>query len=211
MTSHFMMPPKMLTKIAFTLGLLRMIWKAFVTCSCVAPPPTSRKFAGAAAVVLDDVHRRHREAGAVDEAADVAVERHVGEARRASASSSTGSSSSASRSSPSSLWRNSALSSKLIFASSATTSPFLVTTSGLISSSEQSSVDEAARRARRCSLHELPRPCSFVSPRPSAERELARLEGARGRSTGSTCTVRIFSGVSCGDLLDVHRRPRSRP
>ena len=30
--------------------------------------------------VLDDVHRRHREAGAVDEAADVAVERDVGEA-----------------------------------------------------------------------------------------------------------------------------------
>ena len=31
--------------------------------------------------MLDDVHRRHREAGAVDEAADVAVERHVREAR----------------------------------------------------------------------------------------------------------------------------------
>ena len=47
MTSHFMMPPKMLTKIAFTFGLFRIILKAFVTCSCVAPPPTSRKFAGA--------------------------------------------------------------------------------------------------------------------------------------------------------------------
>ncbi len=35
----------------------------------------------AAAVVLDDVHRGHREAGAVHEAADVAVERHVREAR----------------------------------------------------------------------------------------------------------------------------------
>jgi hypothetical protein len=40
-----------------------------------APPPTSRKFAGLAAVVLDDVHRGHREAGAVHQAADVAVER----------------------------------------------------------------------------------------------------------------------------------------
>jgi hypothetical protein len=31
--------------------------------------------------VFDDVHRAHREAGAVDEAAHVAVERHVVEAR----------------------------------------------------------------------------------------------------------------------------------
>jgi hypothetical protein len=46
-TSHFMMPPKMLTKIAFTLGLFRIIEKALVTCSWLAPPPTSRKFAGA--------------------------------------------------------------------------------------------------------------------------------------------------------------------
>ena len=40
-----------------------------------------RRDAVAGAEVLDDVHRRHREAGAVDEAADVAVERHVVEAR----------------------------------------------------------------------------------------------------------------------------------
>src|SRR5450432_488437 len=76
MTSHFMMPPKMLTKIAFTLGLRKIILKALVTCSWLAPPPTSRKFAGA----LDDVHRGHREARAVDEATDVAIERDVVEA-----------------------------------------------------------------------------------------------------------------------------------
>jgi hypothetical protein len=45
--SHFMMPPKMLTKIAFTSGLVVMILNAAVTFSAVAPPPTSRKFAGA--------------------------------------------------------------------------------------------------------------------------------------------------------------------
>src|SRR5690606_15111438 len=31
------------------------------------------------AVELDDIHRRHGEAGAVDHAADIAVERHIGE------------------------------------------------------------------------------------------------------------------------------------
>ena len=41
-----MMPPKMLTKMPFTFGLDRIILKALVTCSLVAPPPTSRKFAG---------------------------------------------------------------------------------------------------------------------------------------------------------------------
>src|SRR5882672_1748848 len=45
-TSHFMMPPKMLTRIAFKCGMRSMILKASVTFSVVAPPPTSRKFAG---------------------------------------------------------------------------------------------------------------------------------------------------------------------
>src|SRR5689334_17937537 len=47
MTSHFMMPPKILTRIPFTLGSAVMILKAAATFSTVAPPPTSRKFAGA--------------------------------------------------------------------------------------------------------------------------------------------------------------------
>ena len=45
-TSHFMIPPKMLTRIAFTfLSEMRSL-NASVTCSSVAPPPTSRKLAG---------------------------------------------------------------------------------------------------------------------------------------------------------------------
>ena len=46
MVSHFMMPPKMLTRIAFTFVFDSMILNAAVTFSAVAPPPTSRKFAG---------------------------------------------------------------------------------------------------------------------------------------------------------------------
>ena len=61
----------------FTFGSAVMILNAAVTFSLVAPPPTSRKFAGLFAVELDDVHRRHGEAGAVDHAADGAVERDV--------------------------------------------------------------------------------------------------------------------------------------
>src|SRR4030081_484157 len=46
MISHFMMPPKMLTRMPFTLGSAVMILKAAATFSLLAPPPTSRKFAG---------------------------------------------------------------------------------------------------------------------------------------------------------------------
>ena len=45
-TSHFMMPPKMLTRMPFTFGSEVMILNAAVTFSLLAPPPTSRKFAG---------------------------------------------------------------------------------------------------------------------------------------------------------------------
>ncbi|ABC64795.1 hypothetical protein ELI_13515 [Erythrobacter litoralis HTCC2594] len=44
--SQRMMPPKMLTRMPSTAGSLRMILKAAVTFSVVAPPPTSRKLAG---------------------------------------------------------------------------------------------------------------------------------------------------------------------
>src|SRR6185312_11103452 len=47
MTSHRMMPPKMLTRMPSTFSSDRMILKAAVTRSLVAPPPTSRKLAGA--------------------------------------------------------------------------------------------------------------------------------------------------------------------
>src|SRR6266540_3452763 len=46
MTSHRMMPPKLLIRIARTFRSERMIRNAFFTCSSLAPPPTSRKFAG---------------------------------------------------------------------------------------------------------------------------------------------------------------------
>src|SRR5580658_7789795 len=46
MRSHFMMPPKILTRMPLTLGSLTMILNAWVTFSLVAPPPTSRKLAG---------------------------------------------------------------------------------------------------------------------------------------------------------------------
>src|SRR5579864_833209 len=47
MTSHFMMPPKILTSMPFTLGSAVMILNAAATFSLLALPPTSRKFAGA--------------------------------------------------------------------------------------------------------------------------------------------------------------------
>src|SRR5208282_2754904 len=46
MTSQRMIPPKILIKIPFTLGSEVMILNAAVTFSLLAPPPTSRKFAG---------------------------------------------------------------------------------------------------------------------------------------------------------------------
>jgi len=54
-----------------------MILNASDTRSLVAPPPTSRKLAGTTAVQVHDVHGAHGETGAVDHAADVAVERDV--------------------------------------------------------------------------------------------------------------------------------------
>ena len=103
MTLQSMMPPKMFTRMPFTFGSAEMILNAAVTCSLLAPPPTSRKFAGPAEM-LDDVHRRHREARAVDEAGDAAVELDVIELNLL-ASISSGASSFRSRISRMSLWR----------------------------------------------------------------------------------------------------------
>jgi hypothetical protein len=54
-----------------------MILNASDTRSLVAPPPTSRKLAGNPPCSFDDVHRAHRQAGAVDHATDIAVQGHV--------------------------------------------------------------------------------------------------------------------------------------
>ena len=49
------------------------------TFSSVAPPPTSRKLAGAAPAAFRDVQRRHRQARSVNQAADAPVQAHVGD------------------------------------------------------------------------------------------------------------------------------------
>jgi hypothetical protein len=135
--SHFMMPPKMLTRIAFTFGFDSMILNAAVTRSVVAPPPTSRKFAGSPpkSLIVSIV--------AIARPAPFTMQpmlpsSEMYESSCFDASISSGSSSSMSRIATMSGWRNSALSSKLNFASSAITSPEPVTISGLISASDAS-------------------------------------------------------------------------
>jgi hypothetical protein len=44
--SHFIIPPKMFTKIALTAGSDVIISNAALICSTLAPPPTSKKLAG---------------------------------------------------------------------------------------------------------------------------------------------------------------------
>ena len=72
-----MMPPKMFTRMPFTLGsdgddLERRRHLLLAGAAADVEEVRRRR-----AVELDDVHGRHREAGAVDHAADGAVERHV--------------------------------------------------------------------------------------------------------------------------------------
>ena len=106
MTSTRAMPPKMLIRIAFTLGSCSDDPEArSTTRSGSFTVPMSRKLAGLAARELDRVHRRHREAGAVDDAADVAVELDVVGMPSSWARTSSGSSSSMSRSAAMSAWR----------------------------------------------------------------------------------------------------------
>ena len=71
------MPPKMLTRMPLTLGSERMMRNASIAPSGVDAAADVEEVGGVAAVVLDDVHRAHRQAGPVDEAADVAVELNV--------------------------------------------------------------------------------------------------------------------------------------
>ena len=72
-SSQRVIPPKMLTRIAFTFGSARMMRIA----APPSPDSTPRRCRGswpARRRVLHEVHRRHREAAAVDHAADVAIE-----------------------------------------------------------------------------------------------------------------------------------------
>src|ERR1700712_894950 len=68
------MPPKMLNRIAFTFGSDVMILSALTTFSGFGRPADVEEVRRTAAVVLHEIHRRHRETGAVHDAADVAVE-----------------------------------------------------------------------------------------------------------------------------------------
>ena len=79
-SSQRVMPPKMLNRIAVTFGSEVITSSASTIASAFEPPPASRKLAGLAARLGDDVERRHAEAGAVSEDADVAAELDVGEA-----------------------------------------------------------------------------------------------------------------------------------
>ena len=76
-SSPWVMPPKMLMKIDFTFGSLLMTSSAPAMTSALAPPPMSRKLAGLAADLVDDVERAHGQPGAVGDDADGAVEADV--------------------------------------------------------------------------------------------------------------------------------------
>ena len=79
------MPPKMLTSTAFTFLSREQDAERFGDLLGVGAAADVEEVGRFAAVELDEVHRGHREAGAVDEAADVAVELDVAEARFAGA------------------------------------------------------------------------------------------------------------------------------
>ncbi len=76
-SSQRVMPPKMLNRTALTAVLARIRSTACLIVSALDPPPASRKLAGEPAGLGDDVQRRHDEARAVAEDADVAVELDV--------------------------------------------------------------------------------------------------------------------------------------
>ena len=76
-SSPRVIPPKMLMKIARTFSSVVITSSAFAIWSAFAPPPMSKKLAGEPPTCCDDVARRHREAGAVGDDADVAVETDV--------------------------------------------------------------------------------------------------------------------------------------
>src|SRR2546425_6796970 len=71
--SQRLMPANTFTRIAFTLRSARTSRKAAATRSGLAPPPDVEEIGRLAPRVLDHVHRGHREPGAVDDAADIAV------------------------------------------------------------------------------------------------------------------------------------------
>ena len=70
-SSPVVMPPKMLMKIDRTFGSVLMTSRALAITSALAPPPMSRKLAGAPPTWLTTSQRAHGQAGAVGDDADV--------------------------------------------------------------------------------------------------------------------------------------------
>ena len=79
------MPPKMLTSTALHLGIGHQDAKGLGHLLHVGPAADVEEIGRLAAVELDEVHRAHGQSGAVDQAADVAVELHEAQARLAGA------------------------------------------------------------------------------------------------------------------------------
>ena len=77
MTLQSMMPPKMFTRIPFTFGSLQNDLERRRDLFLARAAADIEEVRRAAAEMLDDVHRGHGQAGAVDEAGDAAVELDV--------------------------------------------------------------------------------------------------------------------------------------
>jgi hypothetical protein len=79
MVSHFMMPPKMLTRMAFHLLVLQHDLEGFGHLLRGGAAAHVQEVGRLGAEQLDGVHGGHGQAGAVHQAADVAVQRDVGQ------------------------------------------------------------------------------------------------------------------------------------
>ncbi len=166
-----------------------MILNASVTFSVVAPPPTSRKFAGDAPnSLIVSIVAIARPAPLTRQPMLPSSEMY--ERSNFDASISAGSSSSRSRISTISGWRKSAFESKLSLASSAITRPSPVTTSGLISASDASVSSNA--RYRPCSIA---RPAARLASGMPIRRATSSASASVRPFVGSMNTLWIFSGV----------------
>ena len=166
-----------------------MILNASVTFSAVAPPPTSRKFAGSAPNSLM-VSIVAIASPAPFTRQPMLPSSEMYERSNFDASTSAGSSSSRSRMATMSGCRKSAFESKLSLASSAITRPSPVTTSGLISASDASVSSNA--RYRPCSIA---RPCGMLPSGMPILRATSSASASVRPLSGSMSTRWIFSGV----------------
>src|SRR5579859_1743571 len=187
--SHRMMPPNMLTRIPLTAGFFSISLNASVTFCVVAPPPTSRKFAGSAPnSLMVSIVAMASPAPFTKQPMLPLSEMY--DKSNFDASISAGSSSSRSRIATMSGCRNKALESKLNFASSARTLPSPVKIRGLISANEASHSTKA--RYRPCMKA---RACASAASGTPILREIPSAWLSLNPSTGSMATLWIFSGA----------------